>query len=910
MIYKRFLVIVVIVLGLSVSQTFAQQYSWEQLSKLPSSFHEDKGAQQIRLSDFIVSLSNYNQTIQKLSPSDNPNFDFTTSKEFDNRKIEGMNYLGDINLQWKNMADTSWYNYSSAKHRLGNKIIKSSDNKIFSQSTINLPDAAASTFQIKRSWERNNVGGKDGFVLKFTVKNISNRSIEIGGLGFPLIFNNILHGQSLEQAHHENSFSDPYMGMHAGYLQVCRLDGKGRVLLVLPYGNTPFQNYRPLLEDPTPRGLDFEGFYEWNVFSKSYAQTIWNGVEQWNNPTSIILTPNEEKEWGLRFVLADSIKAIETKLIVEKRPVAMGIPGYVLPMDVNGSLFLHTVGKIKSIDIFPKDSLSIVYGGHKSNGWIFYKVKGQQFGRSRITIQYANGDLQTIHYKIIYPESTTIDNYGHFLNTKQWFEKDDPYFHRSPGYITYDNELHKQVVQDGRVWIAGMSDEGGAGSWLGAAMKEYVHPVKTEIQQLERFVDTTLWGHIQYSQGQNKWGVRKSLFFYAPDSLPAHTYDSAINFKTWAAWPINVAMDPGRSYNYPHVAAAYWTLYRLARNHKGLVEKHNWDWYLSQAYGTALAMVKLAPYYAEFGQMEGTIFYYILQDLKAEGKGEEAQALESEMKKRALHWDTLPFPFGSEMPWDSTGQEEVYIWTLYFGDTDKADITYNAILAYMPTIPHWGYNGNARRYWDFLYGGKLQRIERMIHHYGSELNAIPLLTYYRNHPNDLYTLRVAYGGVLGGISNIEKDGFAPVAFHSYPSTLKNDGISGDYGSGFFGYAINTGSYFYKDSNLGWLAFGGNIDSSNGTIKFIPTTAAKRKVFIPYLNLDVNLDAGEIKEIVYSVKTKKVFIVLASSDNYTPNAIVSKFGKYSPSSTYKRRSKDKIVIPLSHKKETIMYLERM
>lgn len=228
----------------------------------------------------------------------------------------------------------------------------------------------------------------------------------------------------------------------------------------------------------------------------------------------------------------------------------------------------------------------------------------------------------------------------------------------------------------------------------------------------------------------------------------------------------------------------------------------------------------------------------------------------------------------------------------------------------MPTIPHWGYNGNARRYWDFLYGGKLQRIERMIHHYGSELNAIPLLTYYHHHPNDLYTLRVAYGGVLGGISNIEKDGFAPVAFHSYPSTLKNDGITGDYGSGFFGYAINTGSYFYKDSNLGWLAFGGNIDSSNGTIKFIPTTAAKRKVFIPYLNLDVNLEAGEIKEIVYSVRAKKVFIVLSSSDNYTPNAIVSKFGKYSPSSTYKRRSKDKFVIPLSHKKETIMYLERM
>ena len=50
-----------------------------------------------------------------------------------------------------------------------------------------------------------------------------------------------------------------------------------------------------------------------------------------------------------------------------------------------------------------------------------------------------------------------------------------------------------------------------------------------------------------------------------------------------------------------------------------------------------------------------------------------------------------------------------------------------AILAYMPTIPSWTYNGNARRYWDFLFGGELQRVYKTpdLHHYGSELNAIP-----------------------------------------------------------------------------------------------------------------------------------------------------------------------------------------
>ena len=55
--------------------------------------------------------------------------------------------------------------------------------------------------------------------------------------------------------------------------------------------------------------------------------------------------------------------------------------------------------------------------------------------------------------------------------------------------------------------------------------------------------------------------------------------------------------------------------------------------------------------------------------------------------------------FGSEMAWDSTGQEGVYVWSKYFNDTTTATNVINSIMAYQPTVAHWGYNGNARRYW-------------------------------------------------------------------------------------------------------------------------------------------------------------------------------------------------------------------
>jgi hypothetical protein len=47
------------------------------------------------------------------------------------------------------------------------------------------------------------------------------------------------------------------------------------------------------------------------------------------------------------------------------------------------------------------------------------------------------------------------------------------------------------------------------------------------------------------------------------------------------------------------------------------------------------------------------------------------------MRNRADRWKAQAYPFGSEMPWDSTGQEEVYAWTRYFGYLDKADVTLN-----------------------------------------------------------------------------------------------------------------------------------------------------------------------------------------------------------------------------------------
>lgn len=67
--------------------------------------------------------------------------------------------------------------------------------------------------------------------------------------------------------------------------------------------------------------------------------------------------------------------------------------------------------------------------------------------------------------------------------------------------ISYDRSLDAVVKNDPRAWIPGLSDEAGAGSWLAATMKQFVQPNAAEVAKLEQFINQTLWGSIQNSDG-------------------------------------------------------------------------------------------------------------------------------------------------------------------------------------------------------------------------------------------------------------------------------------------------------------------------------------------------------------------------------------------------------------------------
>ena len=828
----------------------------------PPSLGLENGITDIRTPTYTLRLGKDSQVAVGLLPNFQGGFDFLPSDRLRQRSGNRFYHLGDINLRVRSAGESEWINASTAESRKAVTPLKVVDGTVAAADlTPTLP--ANLPVRVVRRWNLND--GK--LSLRFEVTNVSQSAVEIGALGIPMPFNNIISDRSLEQAHANCSFVDPYIGADAGYLQVTRLTGTGPTMVVAPIGKTPLEAFR-LLNEPMRPNQTFEGTMEWTVHSSAFAENEWKDVKQWNEPTKASLKPGESRTYGVAFLPSPSIRGIEKTLEEAGRPVAVGLPGYVLPMDQDGKLFLKSKSAVSSISVDPPDALSWMPNREGKNGWRGYRVHGQKWGRARLSIGYRDGTLQTVNYYVIKPADQAVADLGRFLTTKSWFTDEKDPFGRAPSAISYDREADKQVVQDSRVWIAGLGDEGGSGNWLAHAMKAFGQPTYLEVARLEEFVEKVMWGKLQYSDGPNKFGVRKSVFFYEPALVPGFQYDTNRDWRSWTSWNKQHADDIGRGYNYPHVVAAWWSLYRIARNQPGMTKKP-WSYYLDQAFETTKFMTSKSERgwdrvgYWRLGLMEGDIFLMLLEDLKREGWSEKHAHIEERMKSRADRWKNEAYPFGSEMAWDSTGQEEVYAWCRYFGYDDKALVSLNSILAYMPTVPHWGYNGNARRYWDFLYGGKLSRIERQIHHYGSGLNAIPVLAHYRQNPDDLYLLRVGYGGTMGAISNIDEEGFASAAFHSFPSTLKWDAYSGDYGPNFFGHAVNTATYLVNSPDFGWQAFGGKVSRLGSTVTLVPQDSFRKRVYIAPIGLYLTLDAGTFESVSFDTRTKRLQVTLSA-----------------------------------------------
>ncbi|RYP75617.1 hypothetical protein DL771_002317 [Monosporascus sp. 5C6A] len=861
----------------------------------------DDGYITIDTANFNARIVRNAQVLASLTPK-GESFDFLPFDRLPVRAANGQYHWGDMTFRYREARSSNWIDGDSASSRRTVTAVTTGGDAL--AASIMAPTLPAGPLNVTREW----LDASGDLGLRFTIRNAGSSAVEIGGLGFPAEFNSIFTDRRAADMQRLCSLSDPYIGMHAGHIRVAPTKGTGSALVVTPLGDTPMEAYRNLAEPSYPGtyygSQTFEGFYEWQVLTKAWAEEEWAGREPWNPPSARTLEPGESLQFGVRFSVArGGVRELDATIRKTGTPVAVGVPGYIIPRDSSAQLFLQADSDVTSIVAEPTGSFTVT-----ETKALTYIVtpSATAWGRARLTIKYADGKIQTVHYYITKPGPEALADVGRFFTTKAWFNSTSDPFGRAPSPMTYDYEEGKIVEQDPRAWVAGLSDEGGTGAYLAAVVKQAIYPDAEEVAKIEEFVDQVLSRRIQ----REDYGVRKSLFFYEPAAVPGYRYDSGIDWGSWTSWNKNAASLVDRAYNYVHPAAAYWCLYRVARAYPELLETHTWEWYLDRAYQTIIRAMERDVGYNRVGLMGETVFGEILADLEREGRTSQADTLKRAMGSRAALWDNMEVPFGSEMAWDSTGQEGVYYWAKYFGYTRTAEKSLNSVLGFMPTVPHWGWNGNARRYWDNIYGGKLRRIERQIHHYGSGLNSLVALAAYRENPLDSYLMRVGYGGTSGPLSNINQEGFAAASFHSWPDTLKWDGISGDYGPNFLGMALGSGVYVVDDKDVGLVAYGGILETTpEGNVTVAPRDPTRKRVFIGPLGVMITIDAGVIDSFAYAGDSGDISVTLSQLPG-APKAAsavmwvetTASTASYGPASSALKQARKGWQIPLTSDKQ--------
>ena len=215
----------------------------------------EQGLAEFDTLDFKIKLVNASQTLAALEPKDGNGFDFTPADRLIARSKDGFYHLGDIKFRLK-MEDGTWREFSTATTRKP-IIALPTQTPDLAKADLSPTLPADCPIQVVRTWTVE----KGRLTLHFEIINKTDKPIEIGELGIPMVFNNILTDRRLTESNERCSFSDPYTGMDAGYIQVTRLKGVGPAMVVVPEGKTPFEAYQ-LLREPSRPQQTAEGMFE------------------------------------------------------------------------------------------------------------------------------------------------------------------------------------------------------------------------------------------------------------------------------------------------------------------------------------------------------------------------------------------------------------------------------------------------------------------------------------------------------------------------------------------------------------------------------------------------------------------------------------------------------------------------
>lgn len=534
----------------------------------------------------------------------------------------------------------------------------------------------------------------NALIWQIQLRNFSPEPVEVGGLAVPLPFNT-RYVRDPQATYTKRLVKHCFMAGSASFIFWMRANGIGPYLAMTPLGRTRLEYFDVDWSQSCPGR--WEGPF--TVYIHSHHLGAAPAVDTWRQPrTSLRLSPAgdaaDAAAYGFRFRWAEDYDAVRELLYQEGLLDIHVAPGMVVPQDLTVRLGLRTKRAVTLVPEYPEQT-TVAPVDEVSNGTSLYEVSFRNLGENLLTVQDAQEFQATLEFFVTEPVETLIKKRSAFIARKQ--QHREPYTWYNGLFSLWDmaESVLRGPQNPGRLkpYMVGGSDDPCLSKALFLAEKNIVFPAEEEIAALDYYLREFVWGRLQRTAQElpRPYGVYGSPNWYANRNSPIGLDSGGLGQEHM--W---------RTFDYPHLIRLYLNMHRIATLYPDLTCLAQTE-YLERAYGTAQAFFTV-PYRIRMGEpwsfhgwcdwayKQGNFNERSLLDLivalEDAGRREQAAWLRGEWEKKVTYFlHHHPYPFGSEMYFDSTAFESTHAIAKY------------ALERSLPPTERLWYDKNLRRWY-------------------------------------------------------------------------------------------------------------------------------------------------------------------------------------------------------------------
>lgn len=445
---------------------------------------------------------------------------------------------------------------------------------------------------------------------------------------------------------------------------------------------------------------------------------------------------------------------------------------------------------------------------------------------------------------------------GRFITDREFYENPEDPFQRNHLFLPFDTRkgLRLEYTDNSSGEVGGAGDAGFSAP-LFLSEKNVYFPSVREIEVLETYVADSLLNRIQNPQ---TYEIRSSLFWQEP-GLPSRRGRSTKQQSE----------NTGRAYNYIFAGNVYHAMYRIGKLY-GFLKKKTPEQYLEMAHQTYLKGYEKPPYNF-MGLISGSNALRLLADLKEEGWEARYDELLEKMRQCNAEFATDPYPYGSEIAIDHTGQEQVYFFSRYFGNDEKRRKTMDTIRALKGAMaPVWF------RYGNDLFAHPDLRNEICCWH-SSAMNAMMLMQEFDDN-GDVDLLMRGYPGHACVMTEITSEGAGYGWFmctpgiyaHEPPRTFEN-------GPAIWAFLRDAKAWVVKDEAFGLTGLGCTVQSTASEVAVEPNDGVRKRLQFVAEKIDLNAASGEFDKVTLRRRQTEFQVQMSDSTGLVKTAQVAILG---------------------------------